>query len=156
MRPQRKQAAALVAPILPARRRRGSGLNGLTLLKLRGRIRQCALFLRPVNAALLALSAFILLVAENEAALLPLAAFACLAWGLERLADPPQRRRRRRIIRDRRSVLLAPVIIVPQTRRAARIVHRPQRPVRIVGLPPDRPRSRALDRREAFPFNYAE
>lgn len=142
-----RSASKLVKPVFGRRKvRRVFVDDGLATLKARARLRGVALALRPFNAVLLALSLVLLFLAESPQALGLVVLFSGLAFGLERLADGPKTRRRGHIVRDLRPVLLKTTIVVPEPRRAGRIVRSRPSPI-VLGLPPSRPRSRIVERR---------
>lgn len=144
-----RAAAKLVKPVFGRRKIRRVFLDdGLPRLKFRARLRGAALGLRPINAIALGLSLLLLYAAETPQSLALVIGFALSGFLLERLADGPKTRRRPRIVRDLRPILLQRTIIVPEPRRAARILRARPSPIELA-LPPSRPRSRIVERRPA-------
>ena len=148
---QRADDAACLSIARPRHRRMvARRFDPLTRLKIIACARRGALRLRPLVLTALALSTLVLIAGNNDSALVPLLLLGTLAAGLEQAAAAPATTRGRRILRDRRPYLCQRLVVVPASRRRARIVARHHAPLVLHGLPPNRPRTRALDRREAF------
>lgn len=120
--------------------------DGRRVLKWKARMRAVALAARPINGAALAVAFLLLLAAETPQALVMVLALAGAGLLIERMADGPHMRRGPRIVRDLRPLLARRVIVVPQQKRAARIIRARPSPI-VLGLPPSRPRSRIIERR---------
>lgn len=126
--------------------------DGLKVLKWRARVRALALRLRPINCLALIVAMALLFTAETQQALGMVVICGLLGWGLEVGAAAPRTRRPPRIRRDVRPLLAKRVVVVPQQRRAGRIVRARPSPI-VLGLPPSRPRARVVERR---PGTYVE
>jgi hypothetical protein len=85
-------------------------------------------------------------VGKTTAVVAVIMAFGILALTLYRATIPQQTRRQARVLRDVRPLLQKPVIVVPEMKRAPRIV-RAEPALIIPALPPDRPRTRISERR---------
>lgn len=151
-----REASRLVQPVFGRRHVRiVPSRDGLKILKWRGRLRGMALALRRINGVALAFATLLLLTAETQAALTAVLATGTIAYFIERLLDGPATRRPRRIVRDLRPALLHSVIVVPQQRRAGRIVRSRPPPIDL-SLPTSTRRSRIVERRPGPVFGEAE
>ncbi len=101
---------------------------------------------RALGVLGLAATLLILGVANTTTAVPIMVAFGILALALHKVGTLPRRRRQARVLRDVRPLLQKPVIVVPEMKRAPRIV-RAEPVLTIPALPPDRPRTRISERR---------
>jgi hypothetical protein len=151
------QSIAAVRLVLPEFGRRRvrfvRSADGLVNLKRRAWLRAISLWLRPMNYAALALSLIVMFAGENAAAVPYILLSGLGVFIFEKGAAAPKRRRGVRIVSDVRPILMQPVILVPEVKRAGRIV-RAQPEIELPALPPDRPRTRISERRPG-PFEEA-
>ena len=102
--------------------------------------------IRPLGILCLAATLLILGVGETLSVVPVMVALGILALALHKASTPPRTRRQARVLRDVRPLLRKPVIVVPEMKRAPRIV-RAEPVLTIPALPPDRPRTRISERR---------
>jgi len=118
--------------------------NGLPALKRKAANR--AWILGALSGLGLAALLLILGVGKTTVVAPCMVAFGILALALRRASTLPRKGRQARVLHDVRPILQKPVIVVPEMKRAPRIV-RAEPGLIIPALPPDRPRTRISERR---------